>query len=475
MRCEHVINVLIAEDELLVRMGILSMINWENMGMKVVACVGDGLAALDDAMRYRPELIITDIVMPGLDGISMLRKVREQGLNPLSIVITALHQSSAAEHMAELNIVACLVKATMTQCDIVSALMLARSRLPEGGGVENETAPAEDMSAAYAALLRGEAAPVGSMPTAQAYILCRVRASDSLSGVLSQSLAQLTIEPLRNYGLMCMAAHDRHILLAFRSPLFSARDAVTQALMELRRYVERNLLLRPDFAIMGSVPKCADASGCIDMLRRFIDECEPGVNWYEPTEPQTLPEERVHDSIESCLSALWALRAPERIYGAWRGLEELGDAGCALEQIKAISRIEAAMELSGEGQPVERLDALSGTLTGRAKELAARGDMGAVVRFMLSDMSREVKLSDAARLAGFHDVYLSALFKQQMGMGFTRFSSALRIEHAKRLLREDGLSTADTAELCGYHDTPYFCRVFKSVAGVTPSVWRNSR
>lgn len=150
------INVLIAEDELLVRMGILSMINWENMGMKVVACVGDGLAALDDAIKYRPELIITDIVMPGLDGISMLRKVREQGLNPLSIVITALHQSSAAEHIRELNIVACLVKATMTQRDIVSALMLARSRLPEGGCIEEETATGEDMSEAYAALLRGE-------------------------------------------------------------------------------------------------------------------------------------------------------------------------------------------------------------------------------------------------------------------------------------------------------------------------------
>lgn len=470
------INVLIAEDELLVRMGILSMINWENMGMKVVACVGDGLAALDDAIKYRPELIITDIVMPGLDGISMLRKVREQGLNPMSIVITALHQSSAAEHIRELNIVACLVKATMTQRDIVSALMLARSRLPEGGGIEKETATGEDMSEAYEALLRGEnVAGGGTLFAAQAYILCRVRASDSLSGVLSQSLAQLTVEPLRNYGLMCMASHDRYILLVFRSQLLGVRDAVTQALNELRRYVERNLLLRPDFAIMGSVPKGADASGCIDMLRRFIDECEPGVNWYAPPALQALPKERVHGSIDSCMGALWALRAPERIYEAWRGLEELGKAECAEEQLRAIARIEAALELNGRGGTGERLDALSDMLAGRARELAVRGDMGAVVRFMLSDMSREVKLSDAARLAGFHDVYLSALFKQQMGMGFTRFSSALRIEHAKRLLREDDMSTADTAELCGYNDAPYFCRVFKSVAGVTPSVWRNSR
>ena len=113
------INVLISEDELLVRMGILSMINWEGMGMKVVSCVSDGLAALSDALKLRPDIVITDIVMPGMDGISLLGALRGEGLHPTCIVITALHQRQAMERAEELGIVACLVKATMTQRDIM--------------------------------------------------------------------------------------------------------------------------------------------------------------------------------------------------------------------------------------------------------------------------------------------------------------------------------------------------------------------
>ena len=131
------INVLISEDELLVRMGILSMINWEGMGMKVVSCVSDGLAALSDALKLRPDIVITDIVMPGMDGISLLGALRGEGLRPTCIVITALHQRQAMERAEELGIVACLVKATMTQRDIMAALMAACAHIEDKGAGES--------------------------------------------------------------------------------------------------------------------------------------------------------------------------------------------------------------------------------------------------------------------------------------------------------------------------------------------------
>ena len=132
------INVLISEDELLVRMGILSMINWEGMGMKVVSCVSDGLAALSDALKLRPDIVITDIVMPGMDGISLLGALRSEGLRPTCIVITALHQRQAMERAEELGIVACLVKATMTQREIMAALMAACAHIEDKGADGSE-------------------------------------------------------------------------------------------------------------------------------------------------------------------------------------------------------------------------------------------------------------------------------------------------------------------------------------------------
>jgi len=69
------INVLIAEDELLIRMGLESSIPWNELGFNIVAIVSDGQKAWDAYQRYQPDILITDIRMPKLDGIELIKKI----------------------------------------------------------------------------------------------------------------------------------------------------------------------------------------------------------------------------------------------------------------------------------------------------------------------------------------------------------------------------------------------------------------
>lgn len=72
------INVLIVDDELLVRQGLRSTIDWLRYGMQVAGEAANGEAALDLYERLQPEVIITDIVMPRMDGIALAKEIRRR-------------------------------------------------------------------------------------------------------------------------------------------------------------------------------------------------------------------------------------------------------------------------------------------------------------------------------------------------------------------------------------------------------------
>ena len=67
-------NVIIVDDELLMRIGLKSMIDWEAYGFHIVGEAANGKEAMELALQHAPELIITDIKMPVMDGIALIRE-----------------------------------------------------------------------------------------------------------------------------------------------------------------------------------------------------------------------------------------------------------------------------------------------------------------------------------------------------------------------------------------------------------------
>lgn len=83
------LKVLVVDDETVVRRGIVLGVDWAAMGCVIVGEAANGLEGIQAVERYKPNLIITDVRMPKMDGIEMIRELRRRGCEAHAILLTA--------------------------------------------------------------------------------------------------------------------------------------------------------------------------------------------------------------------------------------------------------------------------------------------------------------------------------------------------------------------------------------------------
>jgi len=134
------IRVLIAEDEALIRLDLKEML--EEEGYSVVAEVGDGQQAVDRAKELSPDLVILDIQMPVLDGLSAAEQIAGERIAPV-IVLTAFSQRELVERARDAGAMAYLVK-PFSKNDLVPAIEVARARFSEMAALDGEVRTLEE-------------------------------------------------------------------------------------------------------------------------------------------------------------------------------------------------------------------------------------------------------------------------------------------------------------------------------------------
>jgi response regulator NasT len=129
-------RVVIAEDEALIRLDLKEML--EEEGYSVVGEAGDGETAVKLAEEHHPDLVILDVKMPILDGISAAERIAKERLAPV-LMLTAFSQRELVERARDAGAMAYLVK-PFSKSDLVPAIEMAVSRFTEMRALDAEIA-----------------------------------------------------------------------------------------------------------------------------------------------------------------------------------------------------------------------------------------------------------------------------------------------------------------------------------------------
>ncbi|MFT4227277.1 ANTAR domain-containing response regulator [Micropruina sp.] len=127
-------KVLVAEDEALIRLDLVELLTAE--GYEVIGEAGDGEQALAMARELEPDLVVMDVKMPKMDGISAASAIAEERIAPV-VMLTAFSQRELVERAREAGAMAYVVK-PFDASDVVPAIEVAMARHAELKALEDE-------------------------------------------------------------------------------------------------------------------------------------------------------------------------------------------------------------------------------------------------------------------------------------------------------------------------------------------------
>ena len=133
-------RVLVAEDEAIIRLDLAEMLG--EAGYEVVGQAGDGEQAVAMALDLKPDIVIMDVKMPVMDGITAAEQIGKERICPV-VMLTAFSQTELVEQARDAGVMAYVVK-PFTASDVTPALDIALSRWSELKALEAEVADLGD-------------------------------------------------------------------------------------------------------------------------------------------------------------------------------------------------------------------------------------------------------------------------------------------------------------------------------------------
>ncbi|WP_053985841.1 response regulator transcription factor [Niameybacter massiliensis] len=141
------LKIIIVEDEWIIRKGLISTIDWLEMGCSIVGEASDGQEGLELIEEYLPDVVITDIRMPVMDGIEMIRKGKK--IHDFeSILLTSYEEFEYAKQAIKLQVFDYLLK-PVDEENLKSALTRLRQKIEEKGQIQDIKQLAKEQERLY--------------------------------------------------------------------------------------------------------------------------------------------------------------------------------------------------------------------------------------------------------------------------------------------------------------------------------------
>jgi two-component system response regulator YesN len=485
-------NVLLVEDEAFVRRSLRQIIRWEDAGFRVVGEAGDGAEALEFIRKEQPDLVISDIIMPVMDGLELLKRTRELELDVCFVMLTCMNEFEYARQALEFGASGYVLKLSMNEESLRKTLSKIDRELA-GRAERKSQIEWRQYQQFYESVWRDyvshgeELTPVASVPpltrSPHLFLCCALHGTAPFSGrdllesgLLERNPKAVTHE-FRRLG---------HTTVFYWSP-------------EEIRLNKTGKIPLPYAGVYSRPCTVEDLSAVWRQALGQLDEL-----WYNgqtglapldperfgPTAHDPLPWQLERDIIQNfelmrmeqvnaLLDRAWDVMEERRLPMHFvKETAERIDKICArisgLNADKADDLAESRSHRELQQRLRQRLDRYMTHRIKQSRDFTDHEEVNKIIEYVRRNYDKDVTLKTMAKYVAMDESYLSGLFKKKTGETLIQYLQRVRIEQAKFYLEQTDWPVHEIGERVGFANANYFFKIFKRWTNLTPADYRNS-
>ena len=497
-------RILLVEDEPSAMRHLCSVIEQKCNGFEIVGTAENGAEGLEKIRLHKPDVVITDIKMPVMDGIRLVSCIKEEMPNIYSVILSGYQDFEYAKGAIQSGVVDYLLKPVhaLQLSDLLQSIqkklgeqyrteriailkqmmagtpveswrltkylpykqysvaLLRENGLPSrfsSKSFTTECNPAIDMFALSGIHCDERTWIVPGRDDMELLFLhtCEIAGERTLDLLISEAIAKLT-------GAYHNIAFSSEI-----SDLHSCKNIVAG----LYRTIDNNTVIGLDQIFYENAPMLnAKNRSVLDVslwnrLKFYLSNAQ-------------------YDELKQELIKLFSSWEKEQCTQLWvegnlRQILRYVEKHSAITQAAQPHDIEFLLDealyyavsfgelLANTWEIIEKIIQRSGV---RNQKVDNPDFFSSIEQYMNKNLSEPLTLQCTCSVFGISQTYLSRLFRKYKNMSFIEYLTTVRVEKAKQLIAENpGMHLKDVAETVGYNDQFYFSRVFRSVTGVPPS------
>lgn len=496
-------KVLIVDDEMLIRQGIINYIDWEKEGFQIVGEASNGKEAMQMIAEFSPHIVITDIVMPIMDGIDLVKEVKNAFSDIEIIVLSSFENFDYVRSTFQNGVADYILKPKLNGAELLRILNKIMSRIPNLQHAASMVEPKHSTEEILEHMISGYDSAVGkealsTVFTKDVFALVGVHGknldSSRLKAVFERSIPDgSTVFSVASGNVNCL------FLLNFNAHLLDG----------INRTIATHAAERRDAAWMVCEPFDA-----LDELKKVHDEGLLKMKKYLFYLPEKtlftydgLPEEDVKQAAfdlnhfiemfkDRMFNAAFAYLENHVVHLAGRYCSDSFEFKSFLGNI-VFNIIVLLDSMKYEIQDLEQkkysyfanineaenvteaLDLFNGFLVEVRKIMRLHdnsdGPANNLEKFLVyieQHYTQPLRLSEIANHFHFNASYLSSYFNMHHKEGFSEYLNRVRIKKSMELLENSTVTISNISGMVGYSEHSYFCKVFRRITGMSPGNYR---
>jgi two-component system, response regulator YesN len=532
------IKIMIIDDEVMIRTGIRTSIDWESYGMTVVGEASNGEEGLQKALEFKPDISIIDVRMPLMDGLAFTKSVKEKMPGMRIIIVSGYDDFAYAKEALHLGVNDYLLKPIGAD-ELISVMQKLRKEiLDERDEMDKEktlkSIVSENLLFLQSRLIN---AIIKKEYTDESFIFEKTKElqmnlpahlleviiididdfyliTENLSDLEKENLkvsvkliVDEILKPLSNSGVYFS---EFDYLISVISVKKSNENEIRSLYSKIKNSVRSSLNLTVTIGVSNPCTGVLAIPGAyneaLTALRSkvfkgknriiFVNEVDRRQNSFPAIYPsddekeiidslKTMKTESINSAIEKFCANLAASVPDEKevkdiclrlIIISISYLELIGvdlrnhdskdfDPYREIEKYETIEDIEVWLKKIFQNF----LEAMQ-----NSKNEKFRGIAKIAVQFINENYYKDLDVLQMAAVTCVTPNYFSRVFKRETGKSFTECLNTVRIEMAKRYLRDAKLRVYEVADKVGYNDYKIFNFNFKKYAGCTPKEYRDN-